>query len=170
MIEVINSLEFGILNNQDLLELEKIIYNSLPKSYLYFITKTNGGTPKLSALKVKNKEELWSVKYFFGIHRIKYWASIFWVLKTLYNRMPKEFFPFANNGGGDYYLINLSEEKYGEISIWNHNNEAENNGFEYYKNIHFLYSSFEEFSKNLIKDNTDIEVKITETDTDFIIE
>ncbi|WP_299673531.1 SMI1/KNR4 family protein [uncultured Tenacibaculum sp.] len=172
MIEVIKPYEFERLNNSDLIELEKTIGFSLPKNYLNFLKKTNGGTPQLNSLKVKlnNKEELWSVSYFFGVHRGEYWASIFWVLKALNNRIPKEFFPFANNGGGDYYVINLSTEKYGEISIWNHNTESKNNGLKYYKNIRFLYKSFDEFSNNLIKDDIEIEIKIIETDTDFIIE
>ena len=172
MIDVIKPNEFGKLNDSDIIELEKTIGLSLPKNYLNFLKNTNGGTPKLDSLKVRlnNKEELWSISYFFGIHRAEYWASIFWTLKALNHRIPTEFFPFANNGGGDYYVINLSTEKNGEISIWNHDTESENNGLKYYKNIRFLFKSFEEFSKSLIKDDTQIEIKIIETDTDFIIE
>ena len=172
MIEVIKPNEFGKLNDSDLVKLKETSEFSLPKNYLNFLKRTNGGVPRLNSLKVKlnNKVELWSVSYFLGVHSEEYWSSIFWVLKTLNNRIPKEFFPFANNGGGDYYVINLSAEKYGEISIWSHDTESENDGLKYYKNIRFLYESFEEFSKNLIKDHTEIEIKIIETDTDFIIE
>lgn len=172
MIEIITPNEFGTIKEKDLKALQEMIGFELPDDYSVFLKLYNGGKPKLDSLKIhkRKKEELWSLGYFFGLHNKEYWASIFWAIKSLENRIPKEFLPIADNSGGDYYVMNLSKEKFGQIFIWEHNNESAKNGTKYYKNTTFLFHSFSELIQNLTIDNNEIKVKITETNDSFIIE
>jgi hypothetical protein len=171
MIEIITPNEFGTITEKDIIALQEMTGSELPDDYSNFLKLYNGGKPKFDSLKIykRKKEELWSFGYFFGIHNKEYWASIFWAINSLENRIPNEFLPIADNSGGDYYVMNLSKEKFGQICIWNHNNESEKNGIKYYKNLTFLFNSFSELIQNLTIDDRKIEITITETDDDFII-
>ncbi|MFD0991062.1 SMI1/KNR4 family protein [Mariniflexile jejuense] len=172
MIDIIKPNEFGKISSKAILEFEKQIGFSLPKNYSDFLKANNGGQPKLDTITVNIEKEnqLWSLKYFFGLHNKEYWASMFSTLKSLKNRIPTEFLPIANDGGGNFYIINLSKENFGKIYFWNHNNESENSGNKFYGNIIPLFDSFLELTESLIKDVRDIEIKIVETDDEFIIE
>jgi len=172
MIDINKPNEFGLITKKEISAFEKLIGFNLPENYSAFLRLNNGGQPKLDTLKVRigKTEELWSINYFYGLHSKEDWASMFVVLNSLKSRIPNEFIPIANDSGGNYYVLNLSKEKYGQISFWNHNNESENKGINYYKNITFLFKSFSELASSLTIDNNDIEVKIIETDDEFIIE
>ena len=171
MVEIITKNEFGTITEKEIIDFQAIIGFELPNDYSCFLKDYNGGKPKLDSLKIykRKKEELWSLRYLFGIHHKEYWASIFWVIKSLENRIPNEFLPIAENGGGDYYVMNLSKEKFGQIFIWDHNNESEKNGTKYYKNLTHLFNSFSELVNNLTIDERKIKIKITETDDDYVI-
>ena len=171
MTEIITPNEFGTITEKKIIDFQEIIGFELPDDYFNFLKLYNGGKTKFDSLKIYNrkKEELWSFGYLFGIHNKEYWASIFWAMKSLENRIPNEFLPIADNNGGDYYVMNLSKEKFRQIFIWNHNNESVKNGTKYYKNLTFLFNSFSELLQNLTIDNKKIDITITETDDDFII-
>ncbi|WP_067145650.1 SMI1/KNR4 family protein [Pseudotamlana agarivorans] len=172
MIEILKPNEFGKISSKEILEFERQIGFPLPNNYSDFLKINNGGQPEFDSIKVKIGKEiqLWSIKYFFGLHNKEYWASMYSTLKSLKNRIPTEFLPIANDGGGNYYLVNLSKDSFGKIYFWNHNTESKNNGNKYYGNIIYLFDSFLELTTNLINDESNIEIKTIETDDEFIIE
>ena len=110
MTEIITPNEFGTITEKEIKDFQEIIGFELPDDYSNFLKLYNGGKPKFDSLKIykRKKEELWTFGYLFGIHDKEYWASIFWAINSLENKIPNEFLPIADNSGGDYYVMNLS--------------------------------------------------------------
>ncbi len=110
---------------------------TLPNSYKSYILKNNGGKPE--------KEFISGIKIHY-FHPIKYGKySLEEVLIDFKDVLPKGFFPFADDGGGNPLCISTNEEDFGKIYIY----------FTDDGQIDFLASSFEELINGLTENDDD---------------
>lgn len=172
MIEVVKKNRFGITSEKEIADFEAKIGYELPLTYKTFLLEANGGEPVLGCIHVlqKGKSEEWNLANLLGLHDKENGVSLNSAFDQTRGRMPEEFIPFADDQGGNYYVLNLSKKKYGEIHFWDHNLEAEK-GRKYYKNISFLFSSFQAFSESLGEPKPyEKEVKIIKKDGKLILD
>lgn len=154
-MDIINSNEFGMLNEKKLVKFEKKIRRKLPEEYREFLLKHNGGNPSKDCFEFKG--EPYFIDYVYGIHNGPEYLTLQWHIKILKNRIPSSLVPFAGDPGGNLYCIDISDEKKGGIYFWNH--ETCDNGEWTY--ILKLAETFHDFFQNL---KEYIDPKETETE------
>jgi hypothetical protein len=116
-------------------------YGKLPTEYILFSKENNGGTPSKSVIRNNNKEIV--IDRFLCISTDEsIYDSINNYLKTYKNRIPKSTLPIGTSPGGDIVLLDVSEQNYGRILYWEHENEAAGDGNNFYENITILAESF----------------------------
>lgn len=145
MIEILDSKRFGSISAERLGEFEAKYSLKLPDDYRTFLLDHNGGKPKPNI----NKNPETDIQWIYGIHHAEYWASLEEHIATYENRIPSKTVPIANDSLGNLFLLSLREETYGEIWFWDHENESDTSGKEYYDNIEVSASSFKDFLTNL---------------------
>jgi len=121
---------------------------SLPKDYVDFILKNDGGKPESNIVKYKDeysKSCEASVRYFYAFSfnkqqftNIKYPISTY--IKE--NRIPKGYFPIACDCGGNLFCISTNENDYGSIYFWDHDIEVEEGEKPTMYNMHYICDSF----------------------------
>lgn len=100
----------------DVQSIENLINYTLPVEYKNFITKNNGGVPNLKQVPLSNGEDFLSIWCFFPIKfgRGKV-EDIINSLQVLESIIPKQYFPFANDGSGNLFCLKLDPKNYGEV-------------------------------------------------------
>ncbi|WP_289055996.1 SMI1/KNR4 family protein [Carboxylicivirga marina] len=162
MIEIIDSNRFGKLSKNDLTDFEAKLSISLPSDYRDFLIENNGGCPKPSTNKIPETD----VQCIYGIHEGDYWANLIEHIDMFKERIPSNTIPIANDSGGNLFLLSLRQDSKGEVWFWDHEEEAEESGHEYFENITKAADSFNNFIDNLyewIDPNEDITEKILRT-------
>jgi len=123
------------INNTEFDQFEREFGLNLPKAYKRHILKNNGGKPTLDIY-----GEL-RIHYF---HSIKYaeFTTLEKTLERIKDILPDDFFPFAQDSGGNQVGFFLNEEEYGKVYIWFHDMDEEDE-------LEYLADSFDEFMKGL---------------------
>lgn len=105
-------------NKVDEFEIENNI--KLPSQYKEFLEKYNGGfTPNTNFKKGKISSD---IRAFYGLGDVKYSINSTNIEKWLNNN----YLPIACDSFGNIILIGVSENKFGRIYFWEHENEKEN--------------------------------------------
>jgi hypothetical protein len=126
---------------------EKEIGSKLPQEYCEFLLEYNGGIPERNIY--ENQDVSISVQTFYGLG-LNSIDDIRHKIDVLQYRIPRECVPIAEIEGGDVLCIALSQKKYGEILLWQHEEEL-NEG--YTDNISMLKKvalTFNDFLKGLL--------------------
>ncbi len=132
MVEFKNT--FGKLDKVELLEFEKDNQITLPSDYKEFLEMFNGGLPSKSNI---DKTGL-RIQWFFGFHNGPNWSTTYNALDVYYKRVPSWYFPIAEDGFGNLYLMSLFDDNFGIITFWDHENENLNDADQYFDNMSFV--------------------------------
>ncbi len=169
MRDIIKPIEVNLFSEKKLKVLEEQ-FGFLPDDYKVFLRNINGGSLIKDSLIVNSIFYDVSQLYGFTNNENK-WSDLGYYLNQydLMSRFPKGTMPIGDNHGGNYYLLNLNNgDNYGAIYYWNHEDTDVFNGD--LSNLNLLSSDFNSFIFSLFQEEEKINVKITETDDDFIIE
>jgi len=109
---------FGIISEDQLLELEDSLGKVLPKEYKDFLLRSNGGRPNPNTFKTKNDEHETDIQFFFGITEGTY--NILDKHLLLESRLGPGRLAIANDSLGSHITIDL---KSGEIYFFDHETE-----------------------------------------------
>ena len=97
---------------------------ALPKSLRAQLLDQNGGAPEDDFLVTVDghQEELMS---FFGANMGDPATELAWNAATFRDRIPDGLLPFANDPGGNLYLIAVGDHEDGAVWFWDHEREGE---------------------------------------------
>lgn len=140
---------YGPINSTDIVEFEEANEVLLPEDYKDFLLAHNGGRPEPNALLEVGTD----VQWLFSMVDEPAWASLFNALDTYEGRIPSWYMPIGTDSGGNLYIMSLFEENKGVIALWWHEEEAEENGSEYFGNLTHVADSFSNFSDLLAQQN-----------------
>jgi hypothetical protein len=109
------------LSIEEIKEFEKLINKTLPKDLFDYYLENNGGYPAYSYLDTEDY-----ILTIDGFIPIKYGNLTIEKLINDYKKMNvnlNNYIPFANDSGGNVYLIQLEEKNKGKIYLWEVNND-----------------------------------------------
>jgi cell wall assembly regulator SMI1 len=132
---------YGSIDPVDLVEFEETNEVSLPDDYKDFLLEHNGGRPEPNELLELSTD----VQWLYGMVEEPAWASFFHALDTYEGRIPAWYIPIGTDSGGNIFILSLFEENKGVVALWWHEDEAEQNGSEYFDNLTHVADSFSEF-------------------------
>ena len=133
---------YGPVLPADIIEFEETNEVSLPEDYKAFLLQHNGGRPENNVLADAGTD----VQWLFGMVEEPAWASLFHALDAYEGRIPAWYIPIGTDSGGNLFIMSLYEENKGVIALWWHEDEAEQNGSEYFENLTHVANSFSEFT------------------------
>jgi SMI1-KNR4 cell-wall len=128
---------------QDIKQFEQEYDIILPKQYVDFLLKYNGGYPRESNFKISDDEGESLVNKFYGIGDMK--SNLAKVFEVLEGEIPDDFISIANDPAGNEILLGVSGEYQGKVCFWIHDIESEDE----MGNVFILADSFTEFFNNL---------------------
>ena len=128
---------------QDIKQFEQEYDVKLPKQYVDFLLKCNGGYPQESTFKISDVEGESIVNKFYGIGDMK--GNLGKVFEVLEGEIPDGFVSIANDSGGNEILLGVNKKYQGKVYFWIHDLEPE------YEmgNMFILAENFVEFFNNL---------------------
>lgn len=94
----------------------------LPKDYMEFLKKYNGGIPEDNIF--SEREINFSIDSFFGVG-VESYNDIIIETSQLAGRIPIDSIPIARVEGGDLILLSLNEDRFGKVYLWEHEKELE---------------------------------------------
>ena len=141
---------YGPVNSADIVEFEETNEVSLPEDYKAFLLQHSGGRPEANVLADAGTD----VQWLFGLVEEPAWASLFHALDTYEGRIPAWYLPIGTDSGGNLYIMSLYEENKGVIALWWHEDEAEQNGSEYFENLTHVADFFSAFADLLTNQNS----------------
>lgn len=136
---------FGPVNPKDIIEFEEANEVLLPDDYKDFLLQHNGGRPVPNQLPEVNTD----VNWLYSMVEEPGWASLFQAIDVYESRIPSRYMPIGTNSSGNIYIMSLFAENKGLIALWWHEEEAKENGSEYFDNLTALANSFTEFLASL---------------------
>ena len=137
-------------NDAALLACEREIGLSIPFPYRSFLATHNGGAPCPDGFTYEDQSGSRSaagVNGFLGVHDGQ--ESIARYVRTFRNRIPKEFFPIASDGGGNLVLLAAAGPNAGHVFFWHHELEADEGETPDYRNVFHVADSFDAFLAGL---------------------
>lgn len=132
---------FGPVNSADIVEFEESNEVILPDDYKEFLLDQNGGLPISNTISSINTD----VNWLYGMVEEPAWASLFHALDIYEGRIPAWYIPIGNDSGGNVYIMSLFDDNKGVVAIWWHEEEAEENGSNFFENLTHVADSFQEF-------------------------
>ena len=138
------------LNQRNLIDFEELIRYKLPKEYIEFLMKYNGGYPENNIIELRNDEiQSIAITDFFGIgvEKINDLKGEFEVYK---DRIPKGYIPIGRTEGGN--IVCLSGQN-GSLFFWDHEMEFLNEDIGN-KNLLPIANNFVDFLNMIKPDNT----------------
>lgn len=162
------------IDEKNITELIEQIKFRLPADYIEFLMKYNAGIPEPNIVVLDNKQVSFSVNSFFGI-TIEDYNEIIVQYKFLTERIPQNCLPIARVEGGNILCLNLNDEGYGNILLWDHENETNLDviNVKDLVRISFSFHEFIELMSPFNQDEEDLssyEVKDAWIDPDFMKE
>ena len=124
-------------------EFEQIYDVKLPKEYVEFLLKFNGGYPQKSSFKISENEGESLVNKFYGLGEIE--SSLAKVFEVLEDEIPENFISIANDPAGNEILLGVSGKELGQVYFWIHDRDID----EEMENMIILENSFTEFFNKL---------------------
>lgn len=149
MINIVSNKGF---NENNLIEFTRKIGYTLPNDYIEFLHNHNGGYVKGSISNYyKNGDQKFILTSMFGIGTNDDLVSQW---ETYKNRIPNSCIPIGRDAGGNLVCLNLSEDKYGYVYFWDHEEEL---NYEIEKitinDLYLIKQSFKEFLDSIERDN-----------------
>lgn len=127
----------------------------LPDDYRAFLLSHNGGVPRakaggsILAIYFFGKPHTSAdVRYLLGL-REEYSFSLTKMRAMFRGRIPEEYLPIGSTSGGDLYLLLLAPQGVGQVSFWDHENEAPEGAGPWTENVVPIAPSFSEFLNRL---------------------
>ncbi len=133
------------IHSPDLQRFERRLGLVLPEDYKAFLLLNNGGRTTLYVLRAGNVGPV-IVNDFFGLDPGSPLDLDDNVL-SYKGRVPAGFLPFANDPGGNVFLLALADENRGSVFFWDHEREPQEEGLHWrdYPNLYSLSDSFTDF-------------------------
>lgn len=136
------------ISDEYLSEIQQIANASLPDSYIKFLKENNGGRPEEKMidfdggkLRIKGAE----INFFFGQRKILS-TDLLHNANARKNIFPDGLIGIANTAGGNYFLLSLRPESYGQVFYKDHDFE---HSIPLPESIIKVANSFEEFLNRL---------------------
>jgi cell wall assembly regulator SMI1 len=105
-----------MIDESEIVDLERQIGDSLPSDYRAFLMRFNGGLLEPDIVDVPGfAESPTDVQVLFGVRRDIESSDISWNWNVYKNRIPHDFLPIASDSGGNLYCVKLAEPNKGEI-------------------------------------------------------
>ena len=146
-MNIVNGNQYNSLDPKRLDIIEKNNKITFPSDYKRFLIEYNGGKPVPSFLPNKKIE----IKILFGLHDGPNYENLQWNANVYLNRIPSWYIPIGADTADNLILMSLWEGNFGTICIWYHENECTTGDADnYFDNMEFLASSFNEFLNMLI--------------------
>jgi hypothetical protein len=172
---IINIVSNKKFNENKLVEFSNQVGYMLPKDYIDFLRKHNGGyvTDSVSTY-YKNGKQKFILTSMFGLGVDDDLINQFEIYKR---RIPSTCIPIGRDAGGNLVCLNLSEINYGYVYFWDHEEELKfEEGTITIDDLYFIADSFQEFLNSVEKEKvkeTEVEgykVKKVWIDPDFLKE
>ena len=135
-------------------KLESRLNITLPDDYRNFLLKYNGGFPNPSVFRFKGKSGPYTdscVDWFLSVYKGEYhnFETTFLRTKSERIRLPADLVAIGHDPGGNWICIAVSGPHRGSVYFWDHENEAPNEEAPWYRNVHLIADSFDEFLDSL---------------------
>ncbi|WP_186580505.1 SMI1/KNR4 family protein [Aquibacillus kalidii] len=149
MINIVSNEGF---NENELIIFSKKIGYELPKDYVEFLRHHNGGYVKNSISSYfKNGKQTFILTSMFGLGSDDDLLSQF---ETYKSRIPNTCIPIGRDVGGNLVCLNLSEDRYGYVYFWNHEEELNyEEGKITINDLYFITETFNEFLNSIERDD-----------------
>ena len=171
MITIVSNEGF---NEDNLITFSEKIGYELPKDYIEFLRHHNGGYVKNSISSyVKNGKQKFILTSMFGLGSGDDLLSQF---ETYKKRIPNTCIPIGRDTGGNIICLNLSEDRYGYVYFWDHEEELNyDEGKITINDLYIIAETFNEFLNTIERDNMKeqeegYKVKKVWVDPDFLKE
>ncbi len=171
MINIVSNKGF---NENELIAFSGKIGYELPKDYIEFLRHHNGGYVKNSISSYsENGNQKFILTSMFGLGSDDDLISQF---ETYKNRIPNTCIPIGRDAGGNLVCLNLSEERYGYVYFWNHEEELHyEEGKITINDLYFIAETVNEFLNSIERDDLKesekgYKVKKVWVDPDFLKE
>lgn len=136
----------------EIVALEQQINIRLPKDYVEFLLRYNGGRPKKNSCDlievIDTIETTCGISWFYTLAE-DYNYNLFENYQIFLNRMPKELIPIASDGCGNQICLAVQGDNYGKVYFWDHDWEHDEGEEPTYRNIYLIANSFTEFVNKL---------------------
>lgn len=122
------------LTAEGLRSVEELVGKRLPSGYVEFLRFSNGGYPELDTFEYESVggQREWSGTRFFHVSADPgSTEGVIWNHRNWYPGAPHTLLPIAENGFGDYLLLDLANDKNDRIVIWWHEIPDEEQSFDH---------------------------------------
>jgi len=142
------------IEERDIDKLERKLNKKLPDEYRKFLLLYNGGTP-IRNLFTRNLElGCLVVNDLHGINAEHKYNDLYHMIDVYDGRIPSNFIPIGGDPGGNVFCLCISEDFYGKVYFWDHNNEDDsdekvNKHASLTNNMYFLSDDFNSFVNRL---------------------
>lgn len=143
-----------IVFSSDVKKFEEMHNVSLPEEYKKFLLKNNGGKPVAEdAFHYESELETYSdsaVRYFFSLFSDNNSVEYNFEIYVLAKRIPSSMLPIAADYAGNVVCISISNDTFGKIYFWDHEEELEDDDNNpSHDNLYLIADSFTEFLGSL---------------------
>ncbi|MGH3737561.1 MAG: SMI1/KNR4 family protein [Micromonosporaceae bacterium] len=142
-----------VLANEDLDAFERRTGRVIPAPYRAFLLQHNGGYPDPSDFLIKGDgqtpELMGTVEQFLGVGTDDEYAEMERYLTLYRDRIPGDYFPIAQDPGGNVICMATEGTDAGKIYFWDHEEEAEEGQPASRQNLYLVASGLEEFLQHL---------------------
>ncbi len=139
------------ISEKDIIKFEEVIRHPLPNDYKDFLLKYNGGRPEPFVFKVDKFEGGENtVHTLLGFNREIESDNLLWSYDTLKDRLPDTLLSIGYSDTDDQICLDLSENNYGKIYLWDFSKECGKNCFD---NVYYIAPSFGELLNMLTGSN-----------------
>ncbi len=128
---------------------QRVIGVKLPKPYVDFLLRYNGGYPSPDTFKIADWNNASSVHAFYKINSKQSYDDLLECHHTFSERIPSSFLTIASDPGGNQICLAVSGSDYGKVYYWDHENEADNGEIADMGNMALLADNFNDFMAGL---------------------
>jgi cell wall assembly regulator SMI1 len=131
-----------VLIESRLQDFEEKISVRLPHPYRQFLLRYNGGYPKPYYFTISKEQGIGMVNIFYGIGEM--YDNLDKNIELSDDILDIGFMPIADDPGGNQICLGLTENHFGHVYFWIHDEDPEDQ-----RNMYLLAKDFEEFLEKL---------------------